>query len=126
MHPIWNLIIKWLNVSNITLTLRKVKGHSDDTLNQHADKLAQQGLTSPVFVILPEDIHFNTTTLTAFRNRFTMSVLEMDTREFVQNLQQAIFFEQLISLKRYASLLPLHDSKVINWDCTLFCLQHDL
>src|SRR5436305_12053402 len=86
MHPIWNLIVEWLSVRNITLTLIKVKGHSGDTLNQHADELAQQGLISPVFVMSPEDICFNTVALTAFRNCFTMLILEVDTRDFVRNL----------------------------------------
>src|SRR5256885_4224177 len=37
-----------------------------------------------------------------------------------------MFFKQFISLKRYTSLLLLHDYKLINWNCTLFCLQHDM
>jgi ribonuclease HI len=45
---------------NITFILIKVKGHSDDALNQHADELARQGLTSPAFIISPGDIRFNT------------------------------------------------------------------
>ena len=109
MHPIWNLIVKWLSVRNITLTLIKVKGHSGDTLNQHADELAQQGLISPAFIISPKDIRFNTVALTAFRNCSTILILEVDTRSFVRDLQQAIFFEQLISLKCYTSLIPLYD-----------------
>ena len=40
MHPIWNLIDEWLSIRNITLILIKVKGHSDDTFNQHVDELA--------------------------------------------------------------------------------------
>ena len=86
MHPIWNLIVEWLNVRNITLTLIKVKGHSGNTLNQHADELAQQGLISPAFIMSPEDICFNTVALIAFRNCFTMLILEVDTRDFVRNL----------------------------------------
>src|SRR4051812_15664001 len=80
MHPIWNLIIKLLSERNITLFLYKVKGHSDNTFNQHVDELARQGLTSPTFVISPEDIHFTTIALTAFRNCSAMTVLKVDPR----------------------------------------------
>src|SRR4051794_15008896 len=128
MYPIWNLIMEWLHLRNITLVPIKVKGHSDNTFNQHADELARQGLVSLAFVISPDDIRFSDVALTSFRERSTMtrSILEVDTRGFIHNLQQAILFEQFISLKRFTSLLPLHDSKNINWDCTLFCLQHDV
>jgi len=126
MYPIWNLIIEWLRTRNIILTLVKVKGHSDDALNQHADELARQGLTSPAFVVSPNDIRFNTRALAAFRNRSSTTILEVDARGFIQNTQQAILFDQILSLKRFTSILPLHDSVSINWDCTLFCLQYDM
>src|SRR3954453_9722605 len=99
MFPIWNLILTWIHQRNITVILVKVKGHSDDALNQHADELARQELTSPSFVISPNDIEFNTQALPIFGNRSKYSVLETDTRRFVQNLQQATSFEQLILLK---------------------------
>src|SRR3954447_3783608 len=67
MYPIWNLIIEWLHLRNITLVPIKVKGHSDNTFNQHADELARQGLVSPAFVISPDDIHFSDVALTSFR-----------------------------------------------------------
>src|SRR4051795_6246784 len=116
MYPIWNLITEWLHLRNITLVLIKVKRHSDNTFNQHADELARQGLVSSAFVISPEDIHFSDLALTSFRKSSTKtkSILEVDTRGFVHNLQQAILFEQLISLKRFTSLLPLHNSRDIN------------
>src|SRR4051812_33074798 len=33
MFPIWNLILTWICTRNITITLVKVKGHLNDTLN---------------------------------------------------------------------------------------------
>src|SRR4051794_33779511 len=111
---------------NINIVLVKVKEHSDDVLNQHANELARNGLTSPSFIIFPNDIQFNTKALTMFKNCSANSVLETDTREFIWNIQQANFFEQLISLKRLTFALSLHDSTIINWDCTLYSLQHDI
>src|SRR4051812_28634851 len=120
--------MKWLCIHNITLALVKVKGHSDNTFNQHADELAKQGLIMPAFVISPDDIHFDNLALTSFHNgpTKTKSILEVDTRGFVHNLQQSTLFEQLISLKRFNPILPLHDSREINWNSTFFCLQYDM
>ncbi|HVI21653.1 MAG TPA: RNase H family protein, partial [Bacillus sp. (in: firmicutes)] len=126
MFPIWNLILTWIHKRNITVILVKVKGHSDDVLNQHADELARQGLTSPSFVISPNDIKFNTQALPIFGDCSKYSVLETDTRRFIQDLQQATSFEQLISLKRYEAIIPLHDRSMINWDCTFFGMQYDM
>src|SRR3954451_24942238 len=40
--------------------------------------------------------------------------------------KQATSFEQLISLKRYEAIIPLHDRSKINWDCTFFVMQYDM
>src|SRR4051812_20111297 len=88
MYPIWNLIIEWLHKHNITLILVKVKGHSNNTFNQHADELAKQRFFSPAFVILPNDVQFTTLALSTFLHHSTKtkSVLEIDTRSFVRNI----------------------------------------
>src|SRR3954453_2910311 len=100
IFPIWNLILTWIHKRNIKVILVKVKGHSDDALNQHADELARKELTSPSFTISPNDINFNTKALPIFGSRSKLSILETDTRRFIQDIQQATTFKQLISLKR--------------------------
>jgi hypothetical protein len=126
MYPIWNLMLERLQTRRITLILIKVKGHSDDALNQHADELARQGLITPAFIMSPNDIQFNTKALATFKNRTETTIMEVDARGFIRNMQQAMFFEQILTLKRFTHILPLHDSKHINWECTLFCLQYDM
>ena len=37
MFPIWNLIHAWIYELRLNITLLKVKGHSDDIYNNHAD-----------------------------------------------------------------------------------------
>src|SRR5436190_12424779 len=78
MFPIWNLIHTWIYELRLNITLLKVKGHSDDIYNNHADKLARRGLSSPVICISPNDIHHNSLALMCFNNN--TSTIKHDPR----------------------------------------------
>ena len=124
MFHLWALIDKWINTKRLHITVLKVKGHSTNVINERADFLAKKGLTSPSFIISPNDIRHHIQGFPTFSNR--QIIVERDPRKFVFELQQAQFFEQFISLSRFKHIVPHHEAELLDWECTWFCLHYDL
>src|SRR4051794_18654395 len=125
MFQLWTLIYAWINTKRLCITVQKVKGHSTNIINERADFLAKKGLVSPSFIITPNDIHQHLQCFPTFSN--SKITIERDPRKFVSELQQAQFFEQFISLSRFNNnLIFQHNANLLNWECTWFCLHHDL
>ena len=128
MFPIWNLIATWVHNLHLKITLLKVKGHSNDAYNKHADELAKNALTSPSFTLRPNDLWHNTVALPRFRissdSAQTLDItLEHNPRFFVKDIHQAANFSRFLALNRFSSLQPL--LPLIDWDYTWFCLNFD-
>jgi hypothetical protein len=91
MFHLWTLIYDWINMKRFCISVQKVKSHSTNIINEWV-----LGLTSPSFIITPNDIHHHLQCFSNFSNNNI--TIERDFRKFVSELQQAQFFEQFISL----------------------------
>src|SRR3954452_10868599 len=124
MYHLWALIYNWINAKRLHISVQKVKGHSMNVINERADLLAKKDLVSPSFIITPQDICHHLQCFPTFsKNNIA---IERDPRKFVSELQQAQFFEQFISLSRFNIIAPQHEAKLLDWECTWFCLHYDL
>ena len=119
-YQAWKTIKYIISKLHLKVELIKVKGHSDDFLNNKADALAKQGSLAPIINI---DLLRSPDSQIAIKNDTV--VIESSIRRFWKHTNQAQQFSNLLNLQRNTDLLSRTTSQQISWPQVFHSLKLD-
>jgi hypothetical protein len=105
----WCFIFKLIEQKQLSISLIKVKAHSDNHFNDLVDRLAKASLTNP-----PIEFSFSHVPYLSFIPTFKANPINKEIRPFFKDYTNTKLFNDFYSLKRN----ELYHNKSINWLCT--------
>ncbi|GBC05771.1 hypothetical protein RclHR1_06410008 [Rhizophagus clarus] len=116
-NPLWIILFEILSISHISLSLIKIKAHSNDINNNFVDSLAR---SSHALDPLPVCFTLNFTLISCFPLWKSIPI-ELNVRQFITNLSRNSGFEKFLFLSRNNRYLILD----VHWESTFFILSDD-
>ncbi|CAB4485566.1 unnamed protein product [Rhizophagus irregularis] len=122
-YLIWDLIFWIIHNMKLSISLQKVKAHSNDTYNDRADALANTGSFSEQPIIVNH--RFFAQTSLGHIGWNNIYVVDRNVRKWADNPIQATIFNSLVN---NTSLKPIHEfisNGSIDWSFTRLWIHHN-
>src|SRR6266536_139701 len=121
-YIMWSCVEIIYKSHNLSVTLHKVRAHTDDIYNNMADELAKKGANSDIKGC-PDLINLSPI---KFIPKFYSLPIETNIKHFINNIYQAKQFQNLLSLQRFKLLNRLNVDRAISWDATWYTFSLSL